>query len=384
MKTPRRDSVLQLILHREVVLLLVLSMIAVPLFLFTLSMAARNREMNLNAATTWFERGQKQLGDGQTAAAISSFRKAATHDRDDPTYVLALATTLADSGQLEEAKQILLKLRISSPESGEVNLQLARVSQKQELTTEAIRYYHNALYGIWPTEQMVEQRRRIRTELIHVLLGAGDTEQSLSELLILSSDIPDTETAHNEVGHLFFEAEDWRRALEQFERTLRMNKQNSEALDGAGRAYFNLGDYRKASDYLNSAIASGAKDGETADLLDVSKSVLSRDPLAPRLLFEERTRRLAANFDAVSETLQLCIAQVQDDGAAALQDLAMELDRDRKSRYTSRKLRADSDEFRSALNLIYRAESSAAQICQESSPLSRALVIIAQRNGATE
>jgi hypothetical protein len=67
-----------------------------------------------------------------------------------------------------------------------------------------------------------------------------------------------------------------------------------------------------------------------------------------------------------------------------LQDLATEFDRDRNTRYTPRKLQADADEFRAALSLIYRVESSVGEICHDSSPLDRALVIIARRNGATE
>jgi len=348
-------------------------------------MAARNRSMNVQIATGWYEKGQQELKNHAVPDAINSFRKAATNDHDNSQYVLALATSLASAGRSDEARQTLMQLRVASPESGEINLELARLSAKDGSTPEAIRYYHNALYGVWPSNELVAQRRSIRAELIRFLLMSSDSKRALSELLILSSDIPDTEQAHNEVGQMFFAAGDWRRASEQFLATLRLNAENADALDGAGRSAFNVGDYKKASDYLGAAISYGKKDVETSDRLETARLVLMGDPLAPRLSSDERVRRLLTDLDSASEALQACASDAQGDAdRSALHDVLMELAEGKNSRYRPADLKRDADEFRAALTLIYRIELMAEHICHESSARHRAFLLIAQRNGLAE
>ena len=157
------------IVQREVVLLVVLSVVVViPFFIFTRSMAARNRAMNIEVASTWYRIGQEQLQSGNTTDALESFRNAATNDHDNSQYTLVLATALAAADHIEEARQAMLRLRASAPESGEINLNLARLSAKEGQTSEAVRYYHNALFGVWPQDQTVGQRSKVRTELVRV------------------------------------------------------------------------------------------------------------------------------------------------------------------------------------------------------------------------
>jgi hypothetical protein len=49
-----------------------------------------------------------------------------TNDHDNANYTLALAAALAAEDHIEEARQVLLRLRASAPESGEIKLNLAR------------------------------------------------------------------------------------------------------------------------------------------------------------------------------------------------------------------------------------------------------------------
>src|SRR5262249_48764946 len=141
--------------------------------------------------------------------------------------------------------------------NGEINLNLARLSAKEGKMPDAVRYYHNALFGTWQPDQMASQPAKVRTELVEFLLGRGYTSQALSELLILSADIPDTEEAHNEVGHLLLAAGDSQHALDHFSRVLRLNGKNADALSGAGHANFNLAEYSKARRLLEAAVTNG-------------------------------------------------------------------------------------------------------------------------------
>jgi tetratricopeptide (TPR) repeat protein len=220
------------IFQKELALLILLVLAVVPLFLFTRSMAARNRAMNVAIANKWYEQGQERLRSGHIQEAIDCFRNATTNDHDNAEYTLALADALASADHVEEARQALLRLRTAAPESGEINLNLARLDAKEGRTTEAVLYYHNALYGIWPPDQLAGQRARVRVELVQYLLAAQDTSRAVSELLILSSDIRDNVPSHNNVGQMFLEAGDSQQAVEQFAQALRINSKDPDALNG--------------------------------------------------------------------------------------------------------------------------------------------------------
>ena len=77
-----------------------------------------------------------------------------------------------------------MTLRESEPEDREINLQLARLAATQQDVTEALRFYHNALYAPWPLEQ-ADGRRDVRLELIRLLLDHNQAGRAISELLAL-------------------------------------------------------------------------------------------------------------------------------------------------------------------------------------------------------
>jgi tetratricopeptide (TPR) repeat protein len=349
-------------------------------------MAARNRSRNIEIGNVWYLRGQQQLRAGNTRQAIDSFRNATTNDHDNGNYTLALASALAAEDHIEEARQALLRLRASAPESGEINLSLARLAAKEDKMPEAVHYYHNALYGVWPPDQMADQRTKVRTELVRFLLAARDNSQALSELLILSSDIPEKGPAHDNVGQLFQQAGDPQHALEQFIHAIRLNGKDTDALYGAGRASFDLGDYSNARLYLETATANGSRSPDASKLLETAKLVLARDPLAPRLGTEERVRRLTDDLGFALDELQSCITTRQGDqnSLVTLVPLFDELTEGLKNEFQPKELRSDPEGFRTGLNLIQRTEASTGQICGESSVVHTALRLIGKKNGVAE
>ena len=363
-----------------------LALAAIPLFLFTRSMAARNRAMNVEIANKWYRQGQERLRSGQTQEAIDLFRNATTNDHDNALYTLALANALASADHVEEARQALLRLRTAAPESGEINLNLARLDAKEGTMTEAVRYYHNALYGVWPPDQLAGQRARVRVELVQYLMAAQDKSQALSELLILSSDIPDNAPSHNNVGQMFLEAGDSEHAMEQFAQALRINSKDPDALNGAGRATFNLGDYINASRYLQSAVINGSKSENTSTLLELTRLILSHDPLAAKLGTEERIRRISENLNFASGQLQSCVDKNQGNEAvsATLAPLEAEIGGGMEGPFRPKELRADPEGFRTGLNLIQRIEAATGQICGASSNMDKALLFIGRKHGTID
>src|ERR1051325_5464412 len=85
-----RDKAVFRIVQREVAQLVVLAAVTIPLFLFTRSVAGKNRALNISVASTWYRLAQQELKSGNPPQAIEFLRKAATNDHDNPEYALAL------------------------------------------------------------------------------------------------------------------------------------------------------------------------------------------------------------------------------------------------------------------------------------------------------
>ncbi len=137
------------ILHRDILLISALVLCAVGLFLFTRTVAAKERQLNRRVAAIWYQEGQRQLSSGAVEQAVESYRNATAND-DNRTYVLALAEALAMSNHHAEAEQALLHLRESKPEDVEINLHLARLEAKGGMLVKrcAITTTHSMVH--WP------------------------------------------------------------------------------------------------------------------------------------------------------------------------------------------------------------------------------------------
>jgi predicted Zn-dependent protease len=83
--------------------------------------------------------------------AIDEFRAALSLDPTNSQYQLSLARALRDSGDprpLDEAESYLLTLWQRAPQDGTINLALGRVAAHRGSVEDAIRYYHNSMYGV--------------------------------------------------------------------------------------------------------------------------------------------------------------------------------------------------------------------------------------------
>src|SRR5215467_4675333 len=74
------------VVQRELILLILLAALTVPIFLFTRSIAARNRATNLKIAQRWNEQGQELIKSGRIPEAIDAFRNATTNNHDNANY----------------------------------------------------------------------------------------------------------------------------------------------------------------------------------------------------------------------------------------------------------------------------------------------------------
>jgi tetratricopeptide (TPR) repeat protein len=375
----RNNKTFTALLRRETIILIVLAAATVPLFLFTRSMAAWNRQTNIVAGRVWYERARKSIEEGASDTALDYLRKAATSDRDNMDYSLALAEALDAGGQSDEARQILVRLRDLRPEDGRINLDLARLSVKSDEIDAARRYYHQALYGMWPTGRLEVVSGTIRMELIRFLVSHHDTSSAVSELLILDANSPGDAAARMELGNLFLQADEPGRALNQFLGVLKLEPMNAAALAGAGEAQFKLGNDEAAKRQLQDAAEQGPLPSDAQHALDLASLVLSSDPLANGIGARERAQRLTLALGIAANRLEACSTQGAIPDPTAAEMLKIEL------AHTKQQVSGDSagtelNLLRDGLKIASRAVLTATDDCKPASDAEHAIVLSAERH----
>jgi thioredoxin-like negative regulator of GroEL len=363
------------LVRRQGLQLAVLIGIVIAAFFATRALAANNRTMTLHDAAEWYRRGQDELAAGHVARAADDFRRATVRDRMKPQYTLALAHALALDGDTEAARNALVALRNAAPEDRDVNLELARLAAATGDITAALRYYHNALYAPWPFDAD-ETRRRVRLELIRLLIAANANDRAQSELFILSSDLPNDTAHHIEAARLFTDTGDHVHALEQYRRALQLDADNIDALVGAGQAAFQLGDYRLTQSYLQKVSKDRTDIRPTSELVDL---LLGSDPWAPRIGSAERRRRLVADFADVEQRLEECATARA--GTSSPVDPGLLVDARTFDQQLQSQPVVEQETLESAFDLIDRIERDALRACSPPSTLDKALAIIASQHG---
>jgi tetratricopeptide (TPR) repeat protein len=363
------------LIRREIFVLAVLCVAAVGLFLVTRSAASYRHRLEREDAAAWYGIGQRQLEQGNLRPAIHALRRAAMLDRGNREHVLAVATALAANGQPDASRQVLLGLRARAPEDPEVNARLARLSSAEEDTSAAIRYYQNALYGVWGAGGG-DGLRALRIEFIRFLLSRGQSQAALAEILVLEANLPDEADWHVRTGRLLLEAGDDRRAAERFARALRLDPRNAEALAGEGTALFRLGEYARSRPYLQAA---PSVDPEIADMRALVIVILARDPLLPRLRVRDRLERARGNLEHVLQRFSRCQVPAGDAQARLAQ-----LDREAKAAHDAirRQGPAPMETIEASVDLVYRLEREMQGVCGPGDLLDRALLIVGSQHAA--
>ncbi|MFZ1007795.1 MAG: tetratricopeptide repeat protein [Candidatus Sulfotelmatobacter sp.] len=270
---------------------------------FTANQQARGRKL--------YDQGLSEASAGRYEDAISAFRAALTCDPANSQYQLSLARALRDSNdprRLDEAESYLVTLWQRTPQDAAVNLALARVAAHRGSIEEAIRYYHNAMYGVWNSDPD-GNRRRARIELIEFLLKKGAPERAESELMALATSLPPDANEHLQAAQLFAQAHDNSGALGQYEEVLRLDPVNATALAGAGDANYRSGNYVTAERYLRASVNADPQDANSQQLLASSEEILRASPFHSHISDAERNRRIAAAFAQAEQRLTECARQ---------------------------------------------------------------------------
>ncbi|HEV2314321.1 MAG TPA: tetratricopeptide repeat protein [Candidatus Acidoferrales bacterium] len=356
--------------------------IVIVLFFLT-GFITRDYHQKLGAlGRQWFEAGKQQLKSGNAAEALADFHTALVYSPDDTQIQFQLAQALAAEGRNSEARAYLLELQAHAPSDAPINLALARISAGAGSEADAVRYYHGAVYGVWPSEAEAN-RLNARLELCRFLIARGDTSMAEAELIALASEIPERNGAslHAQTGELFLRIGDANRALSEFRGALTAARAPADALRGAGLAAYQMGEFQQAERYLDRARRLGNKDADVSDALDISRMVTSVDPYALGLSEADRRNRARRDFEQAFGRLQSCAKSSGIDLFAkgppqselvtlGIQAKALE------PQLTDENLRRHPGQIDVAMNLVFVAEDVVTKECGAPQGMDEALTLI--------
>src|SRR5438477_2590657 len=199
---------LEPVTRRPPLLLAALTVLAVLGFLGVNRMVNRFREQEKALARHLYERGQQAQNAGDHEAAIADFRAALSYNRENSQYQLSLARALRDTGRTAEAETHLISLWVRAPQQGAVNLALGRLFAREQSLDKAIQYYHNAIYGFWPSDADAK-RHDTQFELIEFLLQQKAYAQAQAELITMAPGLPHDTTLKLREAEMFVQAHDY-------------------------------------------------------------------------------------------------------------------------------------------------------------------------------
>lgn len=370
------------IIHREHLLLAGLMVVIAAFFALTTVAAHAYHRKQEQFGEQCYQRGEVALQKGRPAEAVADFRNALAYSRDNDRYRLRLAQALMADHRPQEARSHLLSLWEKEPGDGTLNLELARLAVMWGDTAQAVRYYHAAIYGLWPEEPMAH-RWQIRFELSEYLLGRHtiqDAKDAQAELVALAAELPPQDAdAQTRLGSLLLEAGLYARALVAFRNALTGQPNLMPALEGAGEAAFRLGEYEVARHYLLPVVAQKSQDAHALQLLDIAELVLKLDPSQRGLPSRERAHRALHDLQLALARAEKCApasaaAGPADNSIAALAQQA------RSMRTSEALLARNPDALEKIMDLVFKLENAAAP-CEAPGLEDKALVLLGEQRG---
>ena len=365
-------------IHREVVVLMILCAAALAAFLTTRVAARAAHELRVSDAATWYARGRAHLAAGRLDEALEALGRARALDREREEHHRSFATALVRAGQHGAARQVLLSLRQAHPEDPDINIGLAAIEAAVGAPGEAVRFYQRALFGDWAPDR-IEERERVRIEMIEYLLAGGDRARALAQLGLLAADLPAGDPARGkEAARLFLEAGDPERALEILAPLIDSAPRDAAVLAMGGDAAFALGDFDVARGYY-ARVPPGETVAVMADRRALAERVLANDPFSRRLSARAREQRLSKGHALAAALLDACGARLTRTPAQTEQLAALDVEIAVLGGTLARPRPPDDAAIADGVALVAAVVTFASQHCAPLDDDARAWMLIARR-----
>ena len=385
---------------RDTVALLTLLVVTLALFTATVFLFRAFSNLRDRLAQRWLARGEAALHSGNPAAAVEDLRSALAYAPGRKDIEVDLAEALAGAGRTQEATSYFTTLWEAEPGSGIINLQLARLAVRQGNESEALERYRASIYGNWEGDGTT-RRRAVRLELIDYLIDKRRFTQAQGELIIAAGNAPDDPDARLPIAALMEKAGDANNASHVYKATLQHAPHNLQALEGAARTAFALGNFVPARDYVDKSLANPAEASDSAqarqdlhDLRDRAVDILLLYP-SPALSTLAQAERVLRDRNLVAERLRGC-GVLQPSTAASswapvqpvrpqFADLMARWQAlPDSSKLTVAALMQDADLRHSTMDLIYATELAADKTCSPATGENALLARIAANPDAVE
>jgi tetratricopeptide (TPR) repeat protein/CBS domain-containing protein len=230
-------------------------------------------------AEQYFKTGGELLLQGREQEAVEQFRSALSISPDNQQYRLSLGLTLAKTGHPDEGAVYLNEVLKRDPNNGAGNLGLARIAAARGKTSDAITYYHRAIYGSWPAGEE-NNRLEARFELAAYLKKSSLQKEAIAELLAALEQARNTDAAKKRIGRLLLEYGSPRQAAEVSQDVLRANNRDAQAWVSLGMAELAQDDYLAARNAFRNAVRFDPLDEQSRKQLELADRILALDPNA--------------------------------------------------------------------------------------------------------
>jgi tetratricopeptide (TPR) repeat protein len=364
---------------REVILVVCL-LYLIGLFALTAFATRMYHKRVHTLADQWFAQGEADVKAGEAKKALTDYRNALVFSPSNSVFQFHLAQALAANGEWQEARAYLLSLLSESPGSGETNLALARIAAKQSKPADAMMFYNGAIYGEWD-DNPIERRWEVRKELCEYLLHNGAASQAEPALIALADSTPEGDVEKRKiVGELLLQGQMWNQALDEFRAVLAANREDRDALEGAGMAAYNLGEYSEAAGFLGRLPEEIAADPKISSRLETARMIDAEDPSVLGLPTREKARRAANALKIAIIRAQACAGDTHLSSVDRAQLSSLLATGQKQSKdWSELNLTRDPDRINEAMSLVFQIEDRTYPSCGEPNAEDRGLWMIANK-----
>jgi CIC family chloride channel protein len=272
-------------------------------------------------AEQYFKGGSEQLLQGRNEEAVEQFRNALSISPANQQYRLSLGLTLSKTGHPNEAAVYLDEVLKRDPDNGAANLGLARIASSRGKASDAITYYHRAIYGTWPAGEE-KSRLDARFELADYLRKASQQKEAIAELLAALEQSRNDDAAKKRIGRLLLEYGSPRQAADVFHDILHTNSRDAQSWASLGMAELAQEDYQTARNAFRNVVRLDPSDEQSRRRLELVERILALDPNATGLRVSARYEKSTEILSGALKMEEQCLAVAKADADASLADAA--------------------------------------------------------------
>jgi tetratricopeptide (TPR) repeat protein len=287
-------------------LALIVLAVMVALYGIDKFLAAQEQNEVDQEASSDFAAGKKLLAGGKAHQAVADFARAHALNRGNREYLLSLAEAQIADHQFAAAHDTLNDALEEDSNDGRANLLMARLIAANGKFKDADFYYHRAIYGEWPSNA-TQETAKARLELANMLAEHGNSQELLSELLLIQNQPDQSLATRKHIAALFLEAGSGQRAEAEYRGLIHEDRSDADIFVGLGQAHIMEGNYRAAENAFLDALRRRMNDRYIQSELGLVAKLATLDPTLRRLSTAEKYRRAGEILDLAQSELNACL-----------------------------------------------------------------------------